>query len=132
MEMHARVGVEVNIACSQVCRLLHAGTSVVQEEQQSSIAQGMAPIDRHPGQRAFDLIAFKKNSFRRLSTLPRNSGDFLSLTEPLRKSLPNIFEEGAEGRQSLVARLGRVFGSPPTMSKTGIRHRLEDHQAPSG
>jgi RNase H len=68
----------------------------------------MTSIGRHSGQRAFDLIAFQEDSLWRLNTLPRNRGDFLRLAESLRESLPGILEEGAERRQSLIARLGRI------------------------
>jgi|ERR1700693_3648875 len=45
----------------------------------------------------------EEDGFRRLSALSRNSGHLLSLFQPLRESLADVFEERAERRQSLVA-----------------------------
>ena len=50
-----------------------------------------------------DLIAFEKDSLRRLSALSRNEGHSLCLPQSIRESLADVFEENSEGRQSLVA-----------------------------
>jgi hypothetical protein len=68
----------------------------------------MVSIGRQSGKRALYLIAFKENSLGRLNALSRNSGNLLSLTEPLWKLLPYILKESAERRQPLIARLGGI------------------------
>jgi hypothetical protein len=40
--------------------------------------------------------------------LYRNEGDLLSLPKSIRKSLSDVFKEGTDGRQSLVAGLNHV------------------------
>ena len=103
----------MDITCPQVCRFLYTGPRVVEEEQESAVTQGIASVCRQSRQRPFDLIAFEEDRFRGLGTLSRNGGYLLGLPKSVGESLGNVFEEGAQRRQSLIAGLGRIASTFP-------------------
>ena len=93
----------MDITRAEVRCFLHTGSRVVKEHQQSSVTQSVSSIRRQRGQRAFDFIAFEEDCFREVERAFWNIGHLLSLFQPLRESLADVFEERAERRQSLVA-----------------------------
>src|ERR1700723_1515153 len=103
VQMYARIRIELHVGCAHLSRLLYACTRVVEEDQQSTITQRMAPTRRQSGKRGLDLIALHEDSFGRSCSLSWNTGYLSGLFHSCRVLLAYICEKCANDRQSLIA-----------------------------
>jgi hypothetical protein len=110
VEVDARLRRENEVADRQACRFLDPGTGVVQEQQESAVAQRGVPCCRQACDQCLNLIALQELGRRWRRPFPRNCRDALRFGERLRYLAGQEAEEGVQAGEALIARTDVIAG----------------------
>ena len=103
-----RVLAEVEVLDAEVCGFLDAGAGVVEEQDQRPVAERVAPSVGEAVKELLDLVELEEPRFRWRDAFGGDRRDALADGEHLRGAGRDVFEQGVDHRESLVAGPGVV------------------------
>ena len=103
VQAHGRVLAEVEVPDAQVGGFLDAGAGVVEEQEQRPVAERVPPSVGQSVQQLLDLVAFEEPGLRWRDAFARDRRDLLADGEHLRGAGRDVFEQGVDRGEPLVA-----------------------------
>ena len=130
MQAHTRLRTEIDVLHPEVGDLLHAGTGVIEQQEQRAIAERESSISRQSTKQRRDLVALEEIGLRWRHAFDRDRGHLLCDREILGRPTREEFEERADDREPMIPRAPvilsgrlelRARSSPSTPLETSSR-----------